>query len=279
MRKLENVTFGVSSIGNTQALCMCLASVLNATVVPARIQIRLEGKLPEFAHFYLEQISELARFKGVDWIMQVANPRGVRAARDWQLDNCRTPYLWMGDDDAIYTPQCLEAFEAGIVQIEAMRQRKDWAYCCGSKPDVNNRRGYGDFNRDIHYAKDLQENAAFNFFWDADDCWGTFARIQTCDTGNMFLKMSVVNANKLRFTVFEDSLNSGGEDTIFGLRCKKAGLDAWFIPSAVAYHLEKPQVNFSEFAARGEMVLRTCDLLDLDKTYLKKTFMPWLFKH
>ena len=47
----KKVTFGVGCVGNVEALYMCLASVLNAVMVPGRIQVRFEGPLPAFGTF------------------------------------------------------------------------------------------------------------------------------------------------------------------------------------------------------------------------------------
>lgn len=276
---LKDTTFGVNTVGNREALQMCLASVLNAKVLPSRIQIRFEGKLPGFAAFYLEQLADIARFRGVEWTMCVANSEGVRAARDWQLDNCPTEMLWMGDDDAIYDFDCLKELYDGFYELN--RKSFDVAYVCGSKADINNRRGYKDFNVKIHRKEDVKPNASFSFFYDKEDCVGRYAPIFTADTGNILINIPLIRSKQLRFSQFECSTNSGGEDTIFALECGKAGLKAFFVPSAQAIHLEKEQVNFNEFAARAEMVLRVCDLRGYSEEqvkHLKEAFMPWTFR-
>lgn len=276
---IEDVTFGVSSVGNNKALMMCLASVLNASRIPARIQIRFEGPLPSFAEYYFEQLSELARFHGVDWVMQVCKSQGIREARDWHLSTCPTPFLWMGDDDVVYEYDCLSFLRQASDDVSISRGSAGNAYFCGTKGDLNNRRGYGNFKMDIHGPADVYANCPFNWFYDKEACQGMYARIYTADTGNIFIDMDCIRKNGIKFNQFSESLNSGGEDTIFALECGLKDLEAWIVPSARSYHLEKEQVNFNEFAARGEMVLRVCELREYKKEqvdYLKKVFFPWL---
>jgi hypothetical protein len=260
---------------------MCLSSVLNATVLPGKIQIRFEGELPGFGEFYLEQLAEFARFRGVDFVMQVAKSKGIRAARDWHLDNCDTQYFWMGDDDVVYAYDCLQYLHEGAEVLRKKFSAK-LCYICGSKGDLNNRRGYGNFQMSIHKKEDVHDNCAFNWFYDKQDCHGLYPEIYTADTGNMLFNMEVVRQHDLRFSLFEESMNSGGEDTLFALETRHRDLKAFFVPSAQAFHLEKPVVNFNEFAARAEMVLRVADLRGykgehLD--YVRKVFMPWLTYH
>lgn len=277
---LNNVTFGVNSVGNTQALYMCLASVLNATVLPKRIQIRFEGELPSFGNFYMEQLAEFARFRGVEFLMTVSKSQGVRVARDWQLDNCPTPLLWMGDDDIVYAYDCLEYLFKGADDLGMAKNKV--AYLCGTKGDLNNRRGWGNFKMDVHKRKDVFDNCAFNWFYDKKDCEGAYAKIFTCDTGNCLINVALVRCAGIRFNVFAESVNSGGEDTIFALECGHHKLQAFIVPSAQAFHLEKPTVNFGEHAARAEMVLRVAELRGYageHMEYVRKIFMPWLERH
>lgn len=273
---LENVSFGVSSRGNTKALLMCLASILNGTKLPQAILIRFEGDIPSFGDFYYEQLAALARFKGVEWWMRDAKSQGVRVARDFLLDNCPTKFLWMCDDDVIYEHDCLEHFYNVLVPCAETKL----SYFCGTKGDVNNRRGYGNFKMDIHKKEDVYPNCPFNWFYDKEDCKGLTAPIYTMDTGNALICVPNIRAKGIKFNQFGDSLNSGGEDTIFALECLKADLEAFIVPSARAYHLEKPgQLNFSEFAARAEMVMRVCDLRQYKKEhidYMRKVFFPWV---
>ena len=263
--KLSNVTFGVNTVGNTKALLMCLASVLNAEVIPGAIQIRSEGSLPAFGDFYMEQLAELARFKGVDFSINVAKSAGIRAARDWQIDFCRTDYLWMGDDDVLYSYDCLNFLYDGMLRVGplnggGLKTPKNVAYVCGTKGDLNNRRGWANFEMSLKTVDDVKDNCSFNHFYDKETCMGSYAEIYTADTGNMLINLPLVRSKKIRFSLFDESTNSGGEDTLFAMECRHRGTSAYIIPSAQSYHLEKPMVNFGEAAARVEMVLRCAEL-------------------
>lgn len=266
----KDVTFGVSSVGNIQALQLCLSSVLNAAELPSKIQIRLEGSFPSFNNYYLEQLSELARFHGIEWQMTVAKSKGIRAARDFHLDQCRTDILWMGDDDCLYDPECLYYLLHGAQALRFDSPDYDAAYICGSKGDINNRRGYSNFDLSIKGPEEIKEDCPFFYFYDKEACAGKFAQVFTADTGNILLNMPLIRNWKLKFDLFDVSTNSGGEDTIFALEVGKAGLRGFIVPSARAYHLEKPVPNFNEFAARKEMILRVGDLRKYPAEHLAK---------
>jgi hypothetical protein len=277
--KLKEVTFGVSSKGNTQALVSCLLSVLNARVIPGTIQVRLEGDFPGMNNFYFEQVSELARWQEVNFHVAVARSQGVRASRDFHLNSCSTPFLWMGDDDVAYRWDCLSEYYRAYAYLRDQQPEifSSLAYLAGSKPDLNNRRGYANFDTSINPESALQDGCSLNHVYDTRG--DVYPRVVTIDTGNAFLNLQRIHEKEIRFSLFDDSLNSGGEDTLFGLQCYKAELTGLFVPRACGYHLEKPTVNFGEFAARGEMLLRACDLLEIDKAALRNSgFMPWLWE-
>lgn len=282
---MGNITFGVSDTGNTTALCMCLASVLNARVVPHKIQVLCQGEFPDFAHYYLEQLSEWARMSGIEWSLSVTPPLGLRGARDWHLDNCRTQYLWMGDNDVVYGPECLEMLCFGLDEELNGKQ----AYVQGVKTDLNNRRGYKDFVKDCLPRTSIVDFCSANMRYDQLTDSELYAirfgnlkpittDIVTIDTGNVLLNVDLMNTHKLRFKVFDDSINCGGEDTLMALLMRKKGLVGRFMPWAYSFHLEKPKPAFDELTARGEMLLRACDQLGLDKDLLKKGFAPWCFE-
>jgi hypothetical protein len=270
----NDVTFGVSCVGNVEALQMCLASVLQGKLLPCTIVVRFEGPMPSFGTFYMEQLSDLARFKGVEFVMTVAKSKGIRAARDWLLEICATKYLWMGDDDVIYDPECLSNFEFVTSAGE------EFAYLCGTKADVNNRRGWKDFNTKVHSHEDVREDCSFNHHYDKKKCFGLTARIHGMDTGNCLINLSAIRGKKIRFQMFDESTNCGGEDTLFALACNHAGLTAYFVPSAQSFHLEKPRINFGEDAARAEMVMRAIESKRwgmASKQLAKKSLFPWLW--
>lgn len=285
----NNVTFGVNCTGNIQALTMCLSSVLMGEVVPARIQVRMEGAFPSFGNFYLEQLASLASIYGVEFSIEYAASKGVRKARNWQMEKCQTDFLWMGDDDCIYSYECLEYLRAATLSlVEQATLGPDFiypfGYISGSKPDVNNRRGYGDFSVKILDPMQVKDdnnqffNASVNQFY-AQGGIG-LAKTATMDTGNVLLNLPPIKKAGIDFDPFEASYNCGGEDTLMGLRLNHAGLLGYFCPNARAVHLEKPQdkVHFGEFAARGEMLRLACSKLGIDPDTVQKEFMPFLRK-
>lgn len=274
----ENVTAGVSCVrSDIKALLLCLSSILNATGVPAAIKVRFEGPISAFGDFYLEQIADLARLKGVEFSIHVAQSKGVRAARDWHIANCDTQFLWMLDDDVVYAYDCL----AQLLNGQVFLCDNNVAYLCGTKADVNNRRGYKDFSIEEHPASDVKDNGSYNWLYDKDACAGKYAEIWTADTGNLLIDIQRIRSARICFQLFPDSTNCGGEDTLFALECRKAGYRAFMVPSAQSFHLEKPVVNFNEFSARAEMILRVAALRSYDAKDMQKvreSFFPWEFR-
>ncbi len=266
----KEITFGVSCTGNLHGLLMCLSSVLTARILPRAIQVRMEGQFPSFGNFELEQLAEFARFKGCFFEISVFKSEGVRKARQWHLDHCSTKYLWMGDDDCIYDSSCLWEFVSALGFAEIKSSDK-MAYLAGCKIDLNNRRGYNNFDTRVHPETELIDGCSFNHLYVPSS---EIPKVCTIDTGNALIQVENCRREGVIFTPFEDSLNSGGEDTIFGLLAHRQKLDAFFAPNAVAYHIDKAGGSsfVSEMTTRGEMLLRACDVLGLDKEKLKQEF-------
>ncbi len=245
---IKLATYGVSTTGNMKALLMSLSSILLGRDLPSKILIRMEGEYPSTSEFYLEQLFDLARIKGVSISLTVEESRGIRYARDWLIDNTTTPHLWMGDDDVIYDHECLFTFYQALGQLDQTKL----AYINGTKADVNNRRGYRDFSKRVYRAKDAKDGAGYNFIWEGES---KLVRSPTCDTGNLFVNVGAIKGSGCRFEYFSHSTNSSGDDTLFSLLCHKAGLEGYFATGARAWHLEKPAVtSFNEFAARKNLV-------------------------
>ena len=273
----KDTVFGVNTTGNAQALSLCVASVLNAECLPACVQIRAEGEIPAF-DFYLNQLSDLARLKGVEFSYHRALPNGIREARDWQIANCKKQYLWMGDDDVVYDYRCLANF---LKALHTCRRPIDLGFMCGTKIDVNNRRGYVNFDLSKRPFEEVKDNCSFNHYYGIKETVNKVVKSATMDTGNVLIDCEAVNGKKIKFQMFDQSTNSGGEDTLFALECQHKGLQGLYAPAAVGYHLEKEKVNFGEFAARGEMLLRVCEQRRYSKELVaefKKAMMPWVFR-
>lgn len=259
---------------------LCLSSVLLGTVVPAAINIRLEGEFPDFNHFYLEQLAELARIAGVDWNMNVGLSKGIRYARDWQLDHCTTKYLWTGDDDVIFDSLCLSNFSAYTALLEAEHlgpkgERFYPAFLQGSKADVNNRRGYPDHSKVV---SEQGANVPYHSFF-AQSCSSDDDQLKRqvmLDPGNALLSVGYFRGHTLRFTQFDDGFNAAGEDALMALHIHAEGSCGLRVPSARAFHLEKPAGSrFGETAARAEAVLRSAQLKGYDASVLGKDFVAY----
>lgn len=265
----RDITFAVTSTGN-RALAMTLASVVNQIYKPGRVLIRLEGEYPSINDFYLEQVMDLGRVFGIEFMLCVSNSNGVREARDWLLDNCRSTYLWMGDDDVFYDPNCLWYL------YKSMTECPDAGFIQGCKPDVNNRRGYGDFNRRVHTNRDVHDRCSYNQFYVIDPVGPSALKVKTltADTGNMLVNLNTLRQHNIRFTQFEVSANASGEDTLFAGAVAAAKLEGVFCPCASGFHLEKPTGGFNEFGARTEMLYRAFEQKGYPKEVLED-FMPF----
>ncbi len=257
---LQDVTYGVSTTGNMKALCMSISSILLGTHLPCAIISRSEGEYPAFSEFYLEQLADLARIKGVSFNITVEPSRGIRYARDWLIASCLTKYLHMGDDDVIYETNNLCRLHLAATG----KEDKTLSFIQGTKADVNNRRGYNDFSKKIFTDADATDGAGYNFIWEG---FGKVVRSPTCDTGNLLLHLPNIKAAGAKFEHFEHSTNSSGDDTLFALLLRKAGLDGYFATGARAWHLEKPKVtSFNEFAARKNLVYSQALLIGFSPT-------------
>lgn len=252
---------------------LCLAGMLNSTRLPTGIQLRLEGELPSFNEFYLEQLADLARLRGVLFQLHVARSTGVRDSRDWHIANCPTDYVWMLDDDVIPHAECLTEY-LSVLERLVEDDFKKFGFLAGSKCDVNNRRNYPFFDTTVHGRTSVNEKSNHSLIYDYEECSGLCAPTRVLDTGNCFLFLKPIRAAGVTFRQFADQFNPSGDATTFSLALDKAGLSGHFIPAAIAYHLEKPGGGFNEFEARGEMLLRTCEVKEFDKQIVKDYWMP-----
>lgn len=269
---LTDVTCGITTTGNMEALHMALSSILMQEYLPSKILLRFEGKFPSFATFYVEQLSELARLKGVLFSLTVDTSHGIRYARDFLIDNCTTKLLWMGDDDVVYSPHCLRMLITAYNTVSAEFGDGVVSYVNGNKPDVNNRRGYEDFTTTPIPSSSVKNNDGYNAVFSGANC---IVECETADTGNLLINVSNIRRHSIRFEHYEYAFNSSGDDTLFALLCKKAGLMGFFSTRADSFHLEKPNVRFNEFAARKNMLLAQCKLEDIDPSFLR-SMLPWL---
>lgn len=257
-RVTHDVELAIPCGGNVQGLTACLTAVLNGTVVPSLITVYMTGGLPGSDDFYLTQLASLARIKGIQFVV-VHPPKdlvsGIRQIRDHMKNSYTVRNVWMLDDDVMPVPYCLEAYCAFLGNVG-----KKYSYAVGSKPDVNNRRGYKDFDTTPKKFDDFKVGVSYNTFWDFSEnkiALGDSVLCETLDTGNCLINAEDAINNAFMFDYDGTSYNAGGEDCAFALQvhCStSATKSGWFIPTAAAYHLEKPGIVFNEFAARNEML-------------------------
>lgn len=255
-RILPEVTFGVTSV-NPLALGLCLTSVMTGFLLPGAILIRLQAELPGFSGFYFTQLAELARILGIKFSLNVSPQTGIRESRDWLMNRCGTPFLWMGDDDVVFDYNCLPHLR------EAQLDWPKVGYVAGIKVDVSNLRQYPDY--DTHYRTGFPtqpQPSDLNHFYNLPA--NVHPPCPFLDCGNVLLHVKALREQNCRFTLFPDSVpNAGGEDTLFAANVLASGLTGHAAPSARSYHLEKERVVFTEQAMRAEMLLRARQLLKI----------------
>lgn len=274
MENSRSTCFAVSTTRADSSLQMCLSSVLLGSRTPEAIIINFNGEFPGFGSFYLEQLAELARFKGVEFRMLVSPNKGVRKARQAILEAAvEFDLMWMGDDDAIYHWDCLRRFDKAYHNhVKPLDGTK--CYLQGSKADVNNRRGYGDFSMEPQ-SLDGSGNANPNRVYDYESLLDKMAPTKGFDTGNILFDPRQFVEDDISFDPFDDSSNAGGEDTIAGATARSKGYSGWLVPSAIAYHLESPTKHWSVMKERRELILRSANVLNLDVSELNDVYAPY----
>jgi hypothetical protein len=193
--------------------------------------------------------------------MFICPSAGVRAARDWHLDNCQTDWLWMGDDDVIYNAYCAYNFQAILGDLDKCPKMP--GSVSGIKIDVADIRKYPDYNRavsDTFPAPGSFLNHAYN----GDVCDRFWEMPQPrIDAGNVFFFVPTIKELGVRFQMFPDSANCGGEDTLFAELLYSRGANMKAAPGCMSWHLEKPKILFDEFSAREEVIKRSRQCLGI----------------
>lgn len=270
----EEVIF-VCTCKNPEPLPTMIMSVLSQNVLPAEILIRLEGDPSGLSNFYFEQALSLAKIKKVKCSLEVSKSSGVRKARQALLDSARIkgyPYMWMGDDDVFYEANYLEELRK---HFDIRHDTHVFAWFSGFKADVSNTRKYENFSLDIHdKIAGVADN--YNLIYDlGEEETQEYSVIRTLDTGACIFRLDRCrNAN---FSIRDKHTNASGEDTVFALQLNAEGYRGLFAPRAAAWHLEKPSGSaYTEFNARGEMLLAMCDAHGWDREVLKE-YMPYIW--
>lgn len=285
-----NVAFVVSSRGNMQALTGCLTSIAMQQLLPCKVVVRLEGEIMGLSNFYFEQSVDLLRVMGIDVQVQCAASRGVRIARTSLLQAVSGyPYVWMGDDDCVYDSACLS--ELLVAKDEAEKYLRDevkLGWVQGSKPDVNNRRGYKDFSIEIREGLKANNDEGYNFFFTGP---GKTVLCSSLDTGNVLFCLNSLLGNALTafgegdilrsvFNHTTPEYNSSGEDTLCALYLKSRNLFGVFRTSANCVHMEKQVGGFDEFSARKNYIAATAIkngyITEADADLTLRSVLPWV---
>jgi len=272
----HEITVGIASNDNPEGLNLTLSSLINQTITPSRILLRLDGTFKP--DFYFNQLLNTAKFLGINVDVIYRRANGVRTAREDLLNNCHSDWLWMLDDDCLVSPDCLEVF------LETLKKHRhklpsSLGYVCGSKGDVANLRGYGNFDLTLKSDPSSDTDAGcFNHFYNSN-YRNKYYPTKTLDTGHVFIQMPFVRADNLSF-VTHGTYNCGGEDTLFAAQFAEAGYQGFVFTGCRVYHLEKPKVRFNEFAARKayvrEVALTKIGLTQEQWEAIDKEFMPWV---
>ena len=266
----KDVVAGIVT-NNPEGLVLCLSSILNGTTLPSGIVIHYVAGIPNIP-FYLQQLLSLARIRGINTAVSFPEYNGIRFHRDSFIHNSLPgpDMVWLVDDDVCVEPDCLYS----LYQTARIEQsvNREWSYICANKIDVNNRRGYGDFtSKEIQFDGADDSPTYLNYGPTSKTC-----RITAADTGCMLTNRNWLKKHGITFVTHEVHYNSGGSDSVFGIRCDKAGVKGILCPAAKCWHLEKPNVNFNEASNRCESVLRTVESLGLADGTTEFKVMPWV---
>lgn len=264
MQKVDNnVVLGIPTTGNIHALLVSLTAVAQGSTLPCQVIIRSEGHFPSFAHYYLEQLADVYRQRGVEFIFAVTPSKGLRGAVDWLLSAVKSKHFWMIADDVMPCPTALENLMCSAYILTSNPETRNWGYITGNKQDVNNRRGWPDYSQ--------TENVAVDYC----PTYGNYARSspqivrnRLLDNSHALFNLDFINGmeHPPRETLFDFGYQSGGDDTLFGLYLQHVGLAGWFCPHSQAFHLEKESQNFNEPTARVEAIYRQSQILGIKLT-------------
>lgn len=276
----QDVTVAISMVGNLDGLKCCLSGLASGTMMPGHLNLRLEGDVPGVNDYYFEQLLCAFRFWGVEVNIQLAHARGIHATRDAQVENCKTTWMVMLDDDVLPDGHLLEVYNAWVAKTgkppgmgEGTFTGSDFAAAeflmvQGTKPDLNNRRGYADFEaKPVPFPK-VNEDFNFNV---PHTTHALGHAVQTrwmgtkfCDPGNMMLNVPLCRKMGIQFQPFKQIVRrAGGEDTIFAVQAIAQRAKRLWLPAAFVWHLEKPAGKFrlTEHAYRKEALLRSAEQL------------------
>lgn len=277
-KHLMPLTVGISCVGNIPGLTCCLSALAAGNAMPEYLNIRLESDFPGI-DYYLQQTLCAFKFWGTEVTIQIGKARGIHPTRDEQIKACRTKWLVMLDDDVLPDADLVNVYGAVLRRFSrfSIGEESDdrlTVFVQGTKPDLNNQRGYADFEiGKVPYPPEHERSPAFNFnvphiskvrlpdpaLFDMEK--------RFCDPGNMMVNVALIRQHGIKFAPFKNMIRrAGGEDTLFAMQCLKLGkLRRFWCPQAYVWHLEKPKATtrLTEHAYRKEALLRSGEQLDV----------------
>jgi GT2 family glycosyltransferase len=153
-----------------------------------------------------------------DRFQSIREPRpGVSAARNTGVRTARGPWIAFFDDDQLADPDWL-------AELFRLAQRRDTLLTGGSvllKLPCGVNRHLAPFCRVL-----LGETVG-------RDTEQSYTRKVAPGCGNLLIHRSLFD----QVGLFDESLTSGGEDTDLYARLRAAGVQGWFTPSAIVWHL------------------------------------------
>ena len=242
----RNVTFAVFS-GGAKSLPSTLFSVLLGSTLPATVLVIFDrGRVCEDS-FLWARVCDLATALGVPLKVIYSTRIGIRSNRDLLLASSPTPLVWMGDDDVIFLPSCLESYLSFF--------RKDFlftgAFLAGTKVDVANLRGYSDWSLSprSEYPETSPGDLNQIYLQGTPDKATGFL-----DTGNCLIRRDRCASLGIRFDLLRNSSPLGGEDTLFARQCLFKGAAGHTCLEARSWHLEKPLPRFTADSYRQGVI-------------------------
>jgi len=276
-RVCSDITAGIATKNNLAGLHCCLTALLSGEMLPGEILLRLDGESPGFNDYYFEQLACLARLKGVRFRIEVCEGQGVFLARHDLVASCHTSHMLFVDDDVVLGTYFLSNLVSFLETEVPFIGSVGWIQ--GTKGDVNNKRSYGNFvlRRQDWLKAAEQDRENFNWLWKLpDDPTFVWTYVKVVDAGAGLLLDCVSKPAFNSVTTPNQTIASGGEDTLYSAALRKAGFNIVYLPCAEGYHLEKPTLRITEHAYRKQAIFTAAQLLDLPiGRELSDRFLAW----
>jgi hypothetical protein len=247
-----------------------LLSVAMQKRVPDVVHVFLTGELPSFSNFYMEQLSDLFLLKKASFIIERCPRLSIKEIREIQRQTVvrqqcsdANDFWWIGDDDIVFEPNFLDSI-LGVLHCSS------YGWAVGTKTDINNRRGYPDFK--VVSPERPVNGCSTHYIYPACSNIDS-VRCSIMDTGGCLIRRDSYAIAS--FLMGANGLNTGGEDTLYGLQLEAHGIHGMFVPAAVSYHLEKPRVRFDEMDSRADVIAKVAVNHNLPTESLHGT-LRWL---